>query len=130
MVLTFPLKIVQYDMTKLFVYGTLKRGFSRAAALQGETFLGTARTQARYRMFNCGYYPGLVEAPDGLFIEGELWEVSHDCLKRLDEIEGVKIGLYQRVKVCLKSPHDRDEVETYLYRRSIEGLPDCGVRWV
>ncbi|MCA9071484.1 MAG: gamma-glutamylcyclotransferase [Planctomycetaceae bacterium] len=114
---------------KLFVYGTLKRGFSRATVLQGETYLGTARTQTRYRMFNCGNYPGLVEVPEGLSIEGELWEVRPECLERLDEIEGVEIGLYQRVKVLLKSPHDRVDAETYLYLQSIEGMPDCGVRW-
>jgi gamma-glutamylcyclotransferase (GGCT)/AIG2-like uncharacterized protein YtfP len=117
-------------MAKLFVYGTLKRGYSRAEALRGEVFLGSAKTEAQYRMFNCGHYPGLVESPDGLYIEGELWEVSPECLKRLDEIEGVGIRLYQRAKVRLKPPHDRMEAETYLYLRSIQGLPDCGVRWV
>jgi gamma-glutamylaminecyclotransferase len=117
-------------MTKLFVYGTLKRGYSRSAALQGEKFLGTAKTEARYRMYHCGNYPGLVESPDGLPIEGELWEVSVECLKRLDEIEGVGFRLYQRAKVHLKSPHDRDEVETYLYLRSTQGMADSGVKWV
>ena len=117
-------------MAKLFVYGTLKRGFSRSAALQGEWFLGPAQTQPRYRMHNCGNFPGLVEAPDGLCIEGELWEVSLDCIKRLDEIEGVGIGLYKRANVSLMAPHNREEVETYLYNQSLQGLPDCGVRWV
>jgi gamma-glutamylcyclotransferase (GGCT)/AIG2-like uncharacterized protein YtfP len=116
-------------MAKLFVYGTLKRGYSRSTALQGEAFLGTVKTQALYRMYNCGNYPGLVESPDGLSIEGELWEVSSECLKRLDEIEGVGIKLYQRKKVFLKAPHDRELVETYLYLRSTQGMPDCGTRW-
>ncbi len=116
-------------MSKLFVYGTLKRGYSRAGALQGEVFLGTAKTQARYRMVNCGSYPGLVEAAEGLSIEGELWEVRAECFGRLDEIEGVGIGLYRRAKVFLQTPHEREAVETYLYRPSIEGMPDCGTRW-
>jgi gamma-glutamylcyclotransferase (GGCT)/AIG2-like uncharacterized protein YtfP len=81
-------------------------------------------------MYNCGNYPGLVESPDGLCVEGELWDVSIECLKRLDEIEGVGVRLYQRAKVRLQSPHDRAEAVTYLYLRSIQGLPDCGVRWV
>ena len=117
-------------MAKLFVYGTLKRGYSRAEALRGEVFLGTAKTEARYRMYNCGNYPGLVESAEGLSIEGELWEVSLACLKRLDEIEGVAIRLYQRAKVRLSAPHESAEAETYLYLRSIQGLPDCGARWV
>ena len=117
-------------MTKIFVYGTLKRGFSRSAALRGEKFLGTAKTQALYRMYNVGNYPGLVEAADGLSIEGEIWDVSPGCLKRLDEIEGVGIRLYARKPVRLQSPHERQEVETYLYLQSIQGLPDCGAKWV
>ena len=116
-------------MAKLFVYGTLKRGFSRSAALLGERFWGPAQTQPRYRMYNVGNFPGLVEAADGLCIEGELWEVSPECLKRLDEIEGVGIGLYHRAKVSLAAPRHREEAETYLYLRSLQGLADCGVRW-
>ena len=117
-------------MARIFVYGTLKRGYSRSAALQGEKFLGTARTDTRYRMYNCGDYPGLVESPEGLSIEGELWEVSAECLKRLDEIEGVGNQLYKRAKVHLKTPHEREKAETYLYLRSTQGMPDCGARWV
>ncbi len=116
-------------MAKLFVYGTLKRGFSRSAALQGERFWGPAQTQPRYRLYNVGNFPGLVEAPDGLCIEGELWDISPECFKRLDEIEGLGIGLYKRAKVSLLAPYHREDVETYLYNQSLTGLADCGVRW-
>ncbi len=116
-------------MAKLFVYGTLKRGFSRSAALQGQRFLGPAQTEPHYRMYNVGNFPGLVEAPEGRCITGELWDVNPECFKRLDDIEGVGIGLYKRAKVSLMAPFDREEAETYLYLRSLQGLADCGVRW-
>ena len=81
----------------IFVYGTLKRGFCRAHLLTGQQFLGEARTQPLYRMFNCGTYPGLKLVPkDGLPIVGELWSVDSECLARLDREEGVAEGLYRR----------------------------------
>ncbi len=116
-------------MAKLFVYGTLKRGYSRATVLQGEEFLGTAKTAACYRLYNCGNYPGLVENTNGVSIEGELWEVSPDCLKRLDEIEGVAVGLYQRAEVSLMAPYHSEKAYTYLYLKSLAGLKDCSPRW-
>ena len=114
---------------KLFVYGTLKRGHSRAGVLEGHRFLGKAQTRAKYRLYNCGSYPGLVKAENGIAIEGELWEVADACLAVLDEIEGVSSKLYRRERVELEAPHQNDEVETYFYQQSIAGLPDCGSCW-
>jgi len=83
----------------------------------------------RYRLHDCGSYPGLVEAAGGTAIEGELWSVDASCLKTLDEIECVDEGLFQRVRIDLESPHDSLEAETYLYQPDVEGFPDCGSRW-
>lgn len=114
---------------KLFVYGTLKRGQSRFPHLAGQTFLGEARTAAKYRMYNVGQYPGLVEAADGLSIEGELWEIDVECLRQLDVVEGTEAGQYQRRNVELLPPfHDKDVI-TYFYARSVIDLPDCGAQW-
>ena len=81
---------------QLFIYGTLKRGQSRAGALNRQRFLGNAQTAPKYRMFDCGEYPGLVEAEDGVSIAGELWEVDQACLDVLDELEGTNLDLFQR----------------------------------
>jgi gamma-glutamylcyclotransferase (GGCT)/AIG2-like uncharacterized protein YtfP len=114
---------------KLFVYGTLKRGHSRARLLHGQRFLGHGRTRPNYAC-TLGSYPGLVrDDQDGLAIEGEVWDVDASCLKKLDEVEGVTEGLYRRVTVELESPFDSQQVETYLYVRNTSGLVDCGCRW-
>jgi len=117
---------------KLFIYGTLKRQQSRAGALDGQRFIGEAKTLARYRLFDTGSYPVLVgchEVEDGgLEIEGELWHVDADCLARLDEIECVP-ELFRRQPVMLSLPAGYDDVETYIYQRSVMGLRDCGARW-
>lgn len=115
--------------TKVFVYGTLKRGFSRSTALVGQTFIGPARTTADYRIFDCGSYPGLVEVTDGLCIKGELWEVDAACLADLDDIEGVSLNLYHRARVRLEAPDDMQDVEAYFYKRNVAGLRDCGTSW-
>ena len=113
--------------TKLFIYGTLKRGFCREKFLAGQQFLGKVRTAAGYRLINLGSYPGLIEADDGGRIEGELWEVDAVCLAQLDVVEGVPT-LYRRMPMRLEDA-GQDEVLTYFYQQSIEGLPDCGTRW-
>ena len=117
-------------MALVFVYGTLKRGDIRSGLLKNEKFLGEAVTVAAYRMVDCGSYPGLVEATqDGLAIEGEFYNVSLSCLARLDEEEGVDIGLYERRLVQLQPPFAEQNAEAYFYLGDCDGLRDCGVRW-
>lgn len=113
----------------LFIYGTLKRGQPRHAALSRQTFVAEVRTAPAYRMFNAGTYPALVEAEQGVAVEGELWAVSETCLRELDVIEGVAERLYARRPVLLQSPHDDVVAETYLYLQNIAGFRDCGSRW-
>ncbi len=113
----------------IFVYGTLMRDGCRAGVMTEQQFIGAARTAAAYRLYDCGSYPGLIKADDGLSIEGELWSVDAACLRRLDQIEAVDEGLYSRETVRLMSPHENETVQAYLYAQSVEGLRDCGVRW-
>jgi len=114
-------------MVRIFVYGTLKRGGCRSHVMRGQRFVGEARTVAKYRMYNTGSYPALVEDEDGLEVEGEVWEVDDDCLRVLDAIEAVP-DLYERELVFL-TDSGMVGVETYLYRQSVDGMPDCGRRW-
>lgn len=116
----------------LFVYGTLKRGDVRAYLLQGQRFLGEAITEPSYRMFNTGSYPALVQARalglSGLAIRGELWRVDGACLLRLDEEEGVDVGLYERRAIMLQNVNE--PVESYFYLHDVAGMADCGDRWL
>lgn len=116
-------------LKKLFVYGTLKRGFCRSGALRGQTFLGTASTEPRYRMYDCGTFPGLVEVDDGLGIQGEVYEIDEACFRHLDDVEGVDINLYRRGLVELEWPYPGEEVWAYFYCRDLSLLRDCGTVW-
>ena len=114
---------------KLFIYGTLKRGHSRAGAMNGQRFLGNVQTAPQYRMFACGEYPGLFEADNGVSIEGELWDVDQACLDVLDELEGTSINLFRRASVELQPTHENDQAVAYFYRRNTARLSDCGSYW-
>ena len=119
----------------VFVYGTLKRGFCREHFLAGQSFLAEARTLPKYRMYDCGTYPGLKLTPqDGLSIVGEMWSVDQLCLARLDQEEGVAEGLYSRSVIELAHPLPASvtarPVEAYYYDPSVAGFPDCGERWI
>jgi gamma-glutamylaminecyclotransferase len=116
-------------MTSIFVYGTLKRGGSNHRFLGGQRFVGTARTEPAFRLYQLDGYPGMVGAPGGLSIEGEIWEVDDAALARLDELEGTAVGLYRRVPVTLLPPHHLLEVETYLCLQSMAGRRELGTQF-
>jgi len=114
-------------MTRIFVYGTLKRGFCRAHALRDQRFLGLARTAPRYRLYDVGDYPAMVDDQVGVSVEGELWEVDEEGLRAIDTIEGVP-AWFQRKPVVLEHPADTG-AEAYFYCQSVANLADCGSRW-
>ncbi len=117
-------------MTRVFVYGTLKRHGANHAFLAGQKFLGVARTAPGFALFSLGDYPGLVPWPaDRNGITGEVWSVDTACLAQLDQLEGTAEGLYRRALIALLAPFQPSTVETYFYLRSIEGRPRIGSNW-
>lgn len=117
-------------MPLVFVYGTLMRGGCRDGALKDQEFIAEATTEPRYRLFDCGSYPGMVDDADGVAVHGEIWRVSGECLARLDDIEGVDEGLYERREIDIADPTGLKSVEAYLYLLNTEGLSDLEGRWV
>lgn len=115
---------------RLFVYGTLKRGLSNHSYLDGQVFVGKARTSPVYRMFDLGGYPGMVRAgAGGAEIEGEVWDVDDACLRSLDVLEDVAGGEYERVTVELEPPFVGRDVEGYVYLREVRGRREAGTVW-
>ena len=110
-------------MTKLFVYGTLKQGRLRARYLDKQQFLGEAKTEPKYKLYNLGGFPGLVPNDNGITIQGELYDVDDECLELLDHIEGHP-DLFCRSNVDLQ---DHTDVMAYIW----QGKPgkDCGDNW-
>ena len=118
-------------ITRLFLYGTLKRGCSNHPYMAGQRFIDVARTVPLYRLVSMGTYPGMVLAEEGAgrSIEGEVWDVDEDCLRRLDVLEGIQEGEYAYEVVPLMPPFDAEAVHGYRYLRPVEGRPDIGAAW-
>jgi gamma-glutamylaminecyclotransferase len=131
-------------MNRVFVYGTLKRGFPNHATLADALFVGQARTVEAYPLVVQGpwFSPALLpEAGSGLRVSGELWDVDDAKFSELDELESLNRptgyvrelimvehpdGAAERVWVYFK-PRDRiqvihsDPVADYQDRRYIPG---------
>src|SRR5262249_9113471 len=99
-------------MPRLFVYGTLKRGFSNAANLPGAAFEGTGATTPGYELYLVAGYPALVRSNQGV-VRGELYAVSDEHLRRLDAFEDVP-NWYQREAIMLA---DGREAQAYVMSR-------------
>jgi len=95
--------------TLVFTYGTLKRGFSNHALLQDlfltgdAVFVGAASTASPLPLV-CGPYrvPFLLNLPGSVGchrVKGELYSVTARGLARLDELEGVSRGHYERLPI-------------------------------
>lgn len=117
-------------MTRLFVYGTLKRGCKNHRHLADQRYVGDARTAPGYRLYHLGSYPGLVIDPsDTEGVTGEVWDVEPAALARLDAFEGTDEGLYRREPIALIQPFDGSPVDTYLYARDLAGQRALGPTW-
>lgn len=82
-------------MTKVFVYGTLRKGQMLSNNLLKSNYLGDATVVGT--LFNLGWFPAYVE--EGITgVVGEVYEIDHETLERLDVIEGYP-DLYKRKKV-------------------------------
>ncbi|KAK1366332.1 Gamma-glutamylcyclotransferase family protein [Heracleum sosnowskyi] len=106
------------NQTLIFTYGTLKRGFPNHNLLvemlsSGDAdFLGVHTTADKLPLV-CGPFkvPFLLNFPgSGNHVVGELYALSDKALVRIDELEGVSTGHYERMPVRL---HGIELVQAY-----------------
>lgn len=81
----------------VFVYGTLKKGFSNHHILKEATFIGLGITQQPFELYSL-YYPCLFESNKGERVYGEVYDVSKDLLHVLDIFESTP-DLYYRKEI-------------------------------
>jgi gamma-glutamylaminecyclotransferase len=79
---------------RVFVYGTLKRGYPNNPMLEGCEFLGEAVTVLTYKAVTVPAYkmvgtsfPVIMPDPSGKPVAGELYTVDDATLARLDQLE-------------------------------------------
>jgi gamma-glutamylcyclotransferase (GGCT)/AIG2-like uncharacterized protein YtfP len=95
---------------RVFVYGTLKNGFSNYYLLKGSEFFGDAVTVPTYKMIENGF-PVVMPDPAGKPLAGEIYAVDDGTLARLDQLE--REG----------SSYDRKLIDVTLSLASGEQLP-------
>lgn len=72
---------------RVFVYGSLMRGFHNHRLLRGSRFVSWGYTAPEFTMVDLGSYPGVVRGGTTA-LRGEVYEVSTDTLAKLDVLEG------------------------------------------
>jgi len=105
-------------MTKIFCYGTLKRGHGANRFLDGQKFIRESTIVGS--IYHLGGFPGYKETEQGV-VHGEIYEVDDDCLRRLDSYEGYRPdnemhSLYLRKE---KTADCGEDVNIYVYNRSV-----------
>ena len=118
---------------RLFVYGTLMRGFDRPMARllsANADFLGEA--QCRGRLYLVRHYPGLVLSDDAAdVVHGEVYRLRapDELLREFDMYEACGEGFpepTEYVRRMLSVTHEdgaAGEAWTYVYNWPVTGLP-------
>ena len=99
------------DRVIVAVYGTLRAGQHNHGALGASCFVRQAKTAPRYTLYDLGVgFPGMVEGGESSVVV-ELYDVDAATLARLDGLEGIDHGLYERAAIELA---DGSHVTGYL----------------
>jgi gamma-glutamylaminecyclotransferase len=114
----------------VFVYGTLKKGFSNHHLLSCAKFIGTAVTEKHYALYEAGL-PYVISGEQVSTIHGEVYLVDQVTLAILDNLEGHP-NFYKReqVHVCLqtnKSYSEKIIVWIYFYPKPTGQLKVDGI---
>ncbi|TGC09171.1 gamma-glutamylcyclotransferase family protein [Methanolobus halotolerans] len=72
----------------IFVYGSLKKGFSNHNLLQSSEFICKTRTQEEFAMIDLNMFPGVIKGKKVSRIQGEVYELDSNTLEQIDMYEG------------------------------------------
>ncbi|MCA0010541.1 gamma-glutamylcyclotransferase [Mesorhizobium sp. B294B1A1] len=109
-------------MRKLFVFGTLKKGFPlHGEGLSEAAFLGVYRTRERFPMLIAGprFAPMMFNEPGvGFQVGGELYAVDDRALANLDRMESVGKPGNLRVLIEAEPVGGGAPVSAYVYMKT------------
>lgn len=86
-------------MTKVFVYGTLKKGKGNHHKLATATLVDYNYSLYGYRLFVTNQGLPFIKKKEGSSIIGEVYEVDDSTLKEIRQLEGVEASVYKEVEV-------------------------------
>jgi len=119
------------DGLRVFVYGTLKKGFpNHARYLSDADLLGTFRTRERYRLVLNGerFSPCLLAGAGlGRRVLGEVYAVDPPGLRQLDRLERIDLpDGYRRHRIVVDPVDDPQakSCEVFVYLKNPAGVTD------
>lgn len=105
------------SQTRLFVYGSLRKGQRAHDLIHNCPFRGTHKTAPGFELYDFGAYPGMVQQGEGQVV-GEVYVVGPMGIQMLDYHEGHP-HYYERKMIRLE---DGTAVKAYLMRpEQVEG---------
>lgn len=129
---------VRTEPQKVFVYGTLKKGYgNNERFLKDCKELGIATINGL--MFHLGPFPAINLGEPFSQITGEVYEVNWDHILKMDILEGVANNFYDRVQVRTNShglcwtyicPYERARTQEFIVPSGVWRGPDTPkVKW-
>lgn len=112
-------------MHKLFVYGTLKKGYGNHGYIGGSKLITQSAVIDGYDMYSLGGFPGVVKGKGTVY--GELYEIDDETLGHCDLLEGYRAkqpdnSMYIRTDVtCTIGDDLNDSAFIYLWNGPIDG---------
>lgn len=100
---------------KIFVYGTLMRGFSNHHLMKSCKFVGAATTKEKFALYVADF-PFVTEKLQISPIQGEVYEVTDvESLKRLDDLEEHPTWYRRKPVTVVVEGSTGGEIEAELY---------------
>ena len=103
-------------MNRVFVYGTLKKGYGNHGVMQraGGRFVEEAVIDG-FELYAVSSYPGVIRGK-GL-VKGEVYDVPDEGMVHLDRLEGVPYLYQPEATITI----DGQDVLVYLYQPELRG---------
>ncbi len=115
-------------MLKIFVYGTLKRGYCNHNFIKSSQFIGNAYIKG-YDLYDLKDYPAIIKSTDDeCIVYGEVYQISEQTLQLIDQLED-EGDLYNRVQTVANVDGQDILVSTYQYAQDISAYQKIGESW-
>ncbi|WP_406657529.1 gamma-glutamylcyclotransferase family protein [Methanolobus sp. ZRKC2] len=104
----------------VFVYGSLKRGFSNHHLMESSKFICSTRTLEKFAMIDLDSFPGVIKEKKVSPIHGEVYDLDTNTLEQIDAYEGkwysredveLEAGLTAQMYFLVKYPRDTENLQ-------------------
>lgn len=95
-------------INKVFIYGNNKKSQKILDQIEYVDYIGAAETLKTFNMINLGGYPGIYyKSEKGYKVSGDLYSVTNDQLKQIDQLKGEGIyfdRILEEIYIIKKTP--------------------------